>query len=205
MRMHRSFFSHFSKNSDTKFQRGFTLIELLVVIAIISILSAVILVSLKVAKEKGNTSSIYASLTSMRNEAELILTKEGDYGAVCGLANKTQNAKIAEIIASVNKLSGGSPSTCSDGTIAPNDTSYKAKTWAFATYLNRNSATIVCVDSTNRISTKDKTGNAYTQLTGILSRRETSLNLAQAVTAPPVTGGTSFGSGAAINSQQLCN
>lgn len=61
--------------------KGFTLIELLVVIAIIGILSAVVLASLNSARSKGQDSAIMSDLDSIRTQAQLYYTDNGNnYG-----------------------------------------------------------------------------------------------------------------------------
>lgn len=58
-------------NHKSKPSKGFTLIELLVVIAIIGVLSAVVLVSLNSARNKGTDASIKSNLNGTRTQAEL--------------------------------------------------------------------------------------------------------------------------------------
>ena len=62
--------------------RGFTLIELLVVIAIIGILSAVVLAALNTARSKGQDAAIMSDLDSIRVQAELYYSDNGNsYGS----------------------------------------------------------------------------------------------------------------------------
>ncbi len=59
---------------------GFTLIELLVVIAIIGILSAVVLVALGVARDRGNDVAVLSNLSTVYTQAALYHTEMGTYG-----------------------------------------------------------------------------------------------------------------------------
>lgn len=63
-------------------KRAFTLIELLVVIAIIGILSAVVLASLGVARERAREASIRSTLKNMSAEVELLYENSGNYAFV---------------------------------------------------------------------------------------------------------------------------
>ena len=66
--------------------KGFTLIELLVVIAIIGILASVVLASLSSARNKGKDAAVKSQLASMKAQAELYNTKNGNYTGVCAAA-----------------------------------------------------------------------------------------------------------------------
>lgn len=70
-------------------KRGFTLVELLVVIAIISILTSVVLASLRTAREKGIDAAVQAEVKHAGAEAELFGNKPDgtvDYTGLCGTA-----------------------------------------------------------------------------------------------------------------------
>lgn len=59
-------------------KKGFTLIELLVVIAIIGLLSAIVMVALSSAKQKGSSAGVRAQVASLRGQAELYYTTTGN-------------------------------------------------------------------------------------------------------------------------------
>ena len=61
----------FVKKRFSKVDRGFTLIELLVVVSIISLLTSVVLASLKESRGKAQDSKVVSQLLEMRSVAEL--------------------------------------------------------------------------------------------------------------------------------------
>ncbi len=68
----------FNKNN----KKGFTLIELLVVISIIAVLASVVLAGLSGARKKNNDTKIKAQLDSVRKNAALYYSTNGNYGTL---------------------------------------------------------------------------------------------------------------------------
>lgn len=62
--------------------RGFTLIELMVVIAIISLLSSIVLASIKTAREKAQITKAVGEMKSLQNAVELYMSSAGSYPIV---------------------------------------------------------------------------------------------------------------------------
>ena len=63
--------------------KGFTLIELLVVIAIISLLSSIVLASLKTARSKAADAAVKSQMNSVRPQAEIFYGIGQTYTGVC--------------------------------------------------------------------------------------------------------------------------
>jgi len=94
-----------------KDKQGFTLIELLVVIAIIGILSSIVLISLKGAKDRANDGRIISDMSQLRTQAEIIHDINGSYASTTcsayGDPCTCQDDDIETLCTDINK-SGGS-------------------------------------------------------------------------------------------------
>ncbi len=108
-------------------KKGFTLIELLVVISIIGLLSSIVLASLKSARDKGGDAAIKENMVSLRTQAEIYYSNNGNYGAdfynnadifgaqlltlgSCDLANGTHmfsDPKIVQLLTVIGQIGTG--------------------------------------------------------------------------------------------------
>ncbi len=154
-----------------KTRRGFTLIELLVVIAIIGILSAVVLGSLALGRQKAYDAAIKSDVHTIQSQMEIYFSNNNTYGttlaananptnSVPGLgtsayivdasingALKAALAQTAPVVLN-NASCGGA--TSGGGTWA---TGVNGATWAVNISLKANKCQYWCVDSTGSSKT----------------------------------------------------
>jgi prepilin-type N-terminal cleavage/methylation domain-containing protein len=122
-----------------KNQKGFTLVELLVVIAIIAVLSAVAVVNLNTARDKGIDASRKANMSALPAAAEIFYDDEnGTYVDFC--TDDSIDAVEAAIV------SGGGDFDCFDS----------AGNWAAEVELE--AGTFFCVDSLGNATTTNESG-----------------------------------------------
>ena len=84
-------------------RKGFTLIELLVVISIIGVLVRVVIAELNSAREKANDTKVQEQLDSVRKNAALYYSVNGNYGIAsnfCVLLSTDPNAPFFQDIPS---------------------------------------------------------------------------------------------------------
>ncbi len=137
-----------------KQNKGFTLIELLVVIAIIGILSSVVLASLTTARTKGQDAAVQQQLASMRSQAELYYSSNGNAYAASALGaasaanctgsapfNSTGTGGMNNLVQGVIKL--GVTPTCTASSTG----------WAVYSPLPSNPGWGFCVDNSGKAAT----------------------------------------------------
>jgi prepilin-type N-terminal cleavage/methylation domain-containing protein len=93
--------------------RGFTLIELLVVIAIVGLLSSVVLVSVKNARNRAIDNSIKSNLLTVRSQSGIYYDKFGNYDDFLDFINSPNEVQIIAVNAACN-ASGVACTTLSD-------------------------------------------------------------------------------------------
>jgi len=136
-----------------KEQKGFTLIELLVVIAIIGILASIVLASLNTARDRARDTSIRASMSQMRAQAEIFYDQQNPptYSGGGGMCADPE----------IVRLQAGA--TGNGGTVPNCDAT--AQAWAFEILLNAGAGSYYCVDSTgfsgNKVASKDVVGTIF--------------------------------------------
>lgn len=108
----------------THAKKGFTLIELMIVISIIGLLSSIVLVALKDAKEKGQMTKAVSEMKSLQQAVELYKNQFGsypggqfsfyrDYNAT-EFTNFVQTNLVANGFIKTIPHSPGYPSNCTD-------------------------------------------------------------------------------------------
>ena len=125
---------------------GFTLIELLVVVAIISLLSSIILTSLKSARIKGADGAIKSQLLSFKTQAALYYSLHNDtYGPAttgnCDI-NMFADSAIDPMITNLYNLAGNNWYNCFTSPSAP------TTSWVVIVRSSSGGAQYWCADST---------------------------------------------------------
>lgn len=128
----------FNKN----YSKGLTIIELLVVITIIGILASIILSRLNDARGDGIDAKVKTELTGIGRQAALIQTSESSYDKVCGSNSETQDAKIAQLISSIDTITAST-------TVCNSDTN------AYAVSAPQQDGSYICVDTSGTMVSHD--------------------------------------------------
>ena len=85
--------------------RGFTFVELLIVIAIIGIITAVVLGSLRDARDSGLETKVKSELVIMSKRASVNESKNFTFDAVCGSNGVSTSTEIMNLITSIERFS----------------------------------------------------------------------------------------------------
>jgi prepilin-type N-terminal cleavage/methylation domain-containing protein len=145
------------------YTRGFTLIELLVVIAIVGILASIVLASLGTVRQKGSDAVIQGNLSSIRTQAEVYATVNGNsYGAQslttvgrntsCGSAGMWADGTIARATKGATNQAGVAASMAGGSNVAAVCYS-SASAWFVAVVLNSDNTLAWCVDNAGKVGT----------------------------------------------------
>ncbi len=73
-------------------KKGFTLIELLVIVAIVSLLSSIILASLKTSRDRGANAAIKSNINTIRTQSEIVYDETGSYATLFAPGSPALNA-----------------------------------------------------------------------------------------------------------------
>lgn len=116
-------------------KKGFTLIELLVILAIVSLLSSIILASLKTSRDRGANAAIKSNINTIRTQSEIVYDETGSYATLFAPGSPALNAYNAAIAIS------GEPS--------PNGLKYSGTEWIVQVKLRSgDGGGVWCTDNT---------------------------------------------------------
>jgi len=119
-------------------KRGFTLIELLVVIAIIGIISSIVIISVRVARERAKDTRIKADMIQIRTAAEMYYSGPGN-DSYLGFSCTVTEPNMAELCADINSQLSGNPTIV-----------VKSDNTGYCAYKQLMSTKYFCVDSIGR-------------------------------------------------------
>lgn len=132
---------------------GFTLIELVVVAAIIGIMAGIILAYLTQARNKGADAAIKSNLASVRSQAEIYNSNNGNYGVLMGPENCPtvvgstvmfdSDQVFIDAINATKKVNSGRDLTCVVGAQVGSE----GASWAISSPMMVNLSKHWCVDS----------------------------------------------------------
>lgn len=132
--------------------RGFTLLELLIVVAIIGILTAIVLIALNDARNKGADAGVKSNLSSARSQAEVFYNANtaspNTYDNVCDLGAVGGVEAIGLMVQTAAKSAGlGSYAVNATGDLTSATCNTNGVSWAAEAPL-KGAGGMWCVDST---------------------------------------------------------